>query len=595
MAAAATITTTTGGTIGSATTTTAAATHHPQRSYNTRLSTVSVTQLLSDSCSSLLNRIANRVRGPSVHTLDQSRNRRSKGPTSSVREKANLNTVTTPDPSASSYTPRRYNHNDLARSSTAGHLADRLESSKYWRSGEDVNRNVVALGHVDSSKRWLTVPSYAVKCDRERERGRDRDVRLATRADVPEWRQRSFANHHSRSSKRLGLEDSVAVAEPADGGRLRSYNLGTTRSRLEDKYYDVLEKSASSRVHKQRPLTKSATSVVLSEKAYPFVATATAASSRRGKTREHTPYREEKTRSEHRHKSSSRRETVLYSFKPLKGEGRESANASSRLRLHSSSKELSRSRRDSPHVSVAKSPGPDKSDRTARRDKITRTKSCVQADFAAAAVLNQTVATLEKPALSKVQTSASAGVDKLKPPENHERLSSSTSDREIKRKEIQALIEKYTGLEEQTVAQELPSVLVKCQKKYSAVLSTATADAVGELVAKAVSVGFLLDKTRKFERLSGTWCSFRLLLWKTVPRMPPSLIFSLISNPVNIGLLIERLRWCWIICCCCYYCCFFIASLLQFILSVNFVSSNCRFELVAWKIELCSPFVHERI
>lgn len=490
---------------------------HPQRSYNTRLSTVSVTQLLSDSCSNLLNRIASRVRGPSMHSFD-ARHRRSKGPGSNVQEKTSMMA----DVSPSAFNQKNYRHYDLTRSSTADHLSDRLDH-KYWtRNGKNKSKNVMMA---DDSKKWLSVPSYTAKCDRDRERMCV--SRTASKNDLLEWRNRNFVNNHNNRSKRPGFDD----IEPTncDNRFHASYNLNNTRSRLQDKYYDMLDKSTSCG-YKQRPLTKSATSVVLSEKAYPFVPTATV-SSRRDKAREHTPYRDEKTRSERRHKSSSRRETVLYSFKPLKNDARENLNVS-RLRLRSSSKESSRSRCDSPHLSVAKSACPSLN-RVTRRDKIIRTKSCVnETDLVACHSLSND----EKSQHSKIPRVTAVFVDELKPVENHERLSSSTSDREIKRKEIQALIEKYAGLEEKATSQELPSVLVKCQKKYSAVLSTATADA-GESIAKAVSVvGFLIQMCQVHVSYS-----FGLYFKKCIYLACICLIYTFF----NICLVVERpcLSW----------------------------------------------------
>lgn len=406
---------------------TSATTSRPQRSYSTRSSTVSVTQLLSDSCSSFLNRIASRVRGPSVNLDQASRSRRSKGPNNATREKHGAVPLT---PSASfavnSEAPRSsLSSNDLSRHCNV----ERKLDHKYWtRSREDV-----------TDKKWLSVP--------ESIRSRD-----AAKRDFPEWKYKSFAgDHYGKSNRSLYKEGDLAAASVADmrsSKNLNSYYLGATRSRLEDKYYDVLGKSTYTT--KPRQLAKSATSVILSEKAYPYVSTA--ASSRRGKTRDSTPYREDKTRSEHRHKSSSRRETVLYTFKPLRGEGRE-GTAASRHRLNSSScKDLTRLRADSPHVSV----------HATKSEKRSIEKS---------------VAVKPRvPLVPLVTIDADKTVENVQNGKTveSERVSSSASDREIKRKEIQALIEKYAGLDEQTATQELPSVLVKCQKKYSAVLSTAT-------------------------------------------------------------------------------------------------------------------------
>lgn len=412
----------------------------PQRSYSTRSSTVSVTQLLSDSCSSFLNRIANRVRGPSVNLESASRNRRSKGPNMVVRDKQPI-----PLSTSASFVVKPEPRSGLSSSDLSKQChVERKHDHQYWtRSREDVR----------DGKRWLTVPESV----KSREH--------AAKRDYPEWKYKSFATgeHYGKSNRSLYGAGDVAAASVSDmrsGRNANSYYLGATRSRLEDKYYDVLAKSSYTK--QQRPLAKSATSVVLSEKAYPYVSTAaTAITTRRGKTRDTTPYREEKTRSEHRHKSSSRRETVLYTFKPLRCEGRE-GTASSRHRLNTSSscKDLSRLRAGSPHVSAQKTKSEKRSIEKTAPIKPRVPLVTVDVDKTVSEASAENGKTLES-----------------------ERVSSSASDRDIKRKEIQALIEKYAGLDEQT-SQELPSVLVKCQKKYSAVLSPATA----ECAAKAVSV-----------------------------------------------------------------------------------------------------------
>lgn len=489
------------------------------------------------------------------------RSRRSKGPNNSsggsAREKntsLSHNTTaaatTAGSTAAGTYTPRHsVSHNDLSPRQAGAHSRhtdSRKLDHSYWprSSREDVR---------DAKRSWLVVPESKSSNSVNSNSSRTAPDAVKHRRDPLDWKYRSFAaassssgpdyygktNSNSSSSRSIygdgDLCSSASVSDMRSGcGKTSNpaYYLGSTRSRLEDKYYDKLysnsnaSSSSSYVAYKQRPLTKSATSVILSEKAYPYVSTAAsahnaaaaAAAARRGKTRDTTttttPYREtvdkSGARSEHRHKSSSRRETVLYTFKPLRGEDRNQSRH--RLQSSSSCKDFSRLRADSPHVSsVQRSPAAaahtSKSekrsvDKTSTFKPVTPSIPTIAVDCdGSSTTTGDTVATAVAPAAAaKSKTAASA---KTLAPENGktlntERVSSSeTSDREIKRKEIQALIEKYAGLDEQTTSQELPSALVKCQKKYSAVLSNTTGPAglvdihlssVAVAAAKAVSV-----------------------------------------------------------------------------------------------------------
>ncbi len=371
---------------------------------------------------------------------------------------------------------------------------------KCWSGKEDANKNVG-----DDPKKWLAAPSnsYVPKADRDPARhGRNHLGRRNLGSSFNEHYSRPrkltlydgdiLRNDHSSSSSNcLHAGKSTTAGSRLEDGRYYGSRMKENLycgARLKDnKYYDAVGRSYA---YKERPLAKSATSVVLSEKAYPFVSTA--ASSRRGKTRDNTPYREEKGQSEYRHKSSSRRETYVYSFRPLKGDGPD-RSAVSRSRLASSSaKDLSRLRRDSPHVSVGRR-SVTTVENSSRRERVSSTKNLNQVTSNAhsdmkteherrSTHVDKTAAAVSK--LANAETKA-----ELKPPQTEDsRLSSSTSDREVKRKEIQELIDKYAGLKKETAAQELPTVLVKYQKKYSAVLSTATANSYECTNAMAVSV-----------------------------------------------------------------------------------------------------------
>lgn len=111
----------------------------------------------------------------------------------------------------------------------------------------------------------------------------------------------------NRTSAAIGITSpSTSVSQNTE-----SSLIGSTRSRLEDKYSAVLERLAGKRRDPERtlepstsktiekranPLTKSATSVVLSEKAYPYVSGIG--------YREKTPYRSSAHRlSQHQHQS----------------------------------------------------------------------------------------------------------------------------------------------------------------------------------------------------------------------------------------------------------------------------------------------------
>ncbi|KAG8286631.1 Dual specificity protein kinase clk2 [Homalodisca vitripennis] len=267
-----------------------------RRARYARSSTVSVTQLLQDSCSSLLNRITSRVRGPSAAT-DAAK------PTQGtrVRDRENIEPP-----------PRRLHRN-----------ADK--AAETYNNGE-------------------------------------------TNAPV--------ARPRFEDTTRSRLEEKYA---------------DSTRSRLEDKYSAALERYSrrNRREEKEQSgghsLTKSATthSILLSEKAYPYVsATSTSV------VREKTPYRADRHR---RHT-----ETRQHKIRPLRAGGLTGELNDSRLTL----------------VPV---------------DQNTEAGG-----------------------------RGGGGGGEEGSPEN---------DRQARRKEIQSLILKYTGLEDS--AEEQTSALARCQQKYS--------------------------------------------------------------------------------------------------------------------------------
>ncbi|KAK7603478.1 hypothetical protein V9T40_003477 [Parthenolecanium corni] len=561
----------------------------PQRSYNTRSSTVSVTQLLSDSCSSLINRIANRVRGPSVHAID-GRSRRSKGPTSALaaagvvrscdKSSANVGAPAVDEfqtgRTTAAHPKREYRYGDSSR-----HQTDRLER-KHWaqqqqphhhRDKDDALKRSSSNVLVDT-KRWLSIPSGEyVGSARERLHreptsrsgaGRSHAARREYGVGAKDASDCVATSAPSTTAPKLSIYDSDAAAGARNSrvGGSHSFRLATARrtSRPDDRYDDLLGRCTYA--YKERPLAKSATSIVLSEKAYPFVATAAACQRRAAKLRERTPYREEKAQQQplperqlrsydYRHKSAGgaggRRETLLYSFRPLKGcadcgSGRDSTLSVSRTRLDSSSThDLTRSRRDSPHVSRTRGSTTARRDLSApRRDALSSSRgtylsrltigrdydddgsstvivpaaepattgrkavevTAVPQECGAPAPVTRAKKTparfvddgggVEGPSNMVAAAAQSTATLKLPAPGGAEngagRVSSSTSDREVKRKEIQALIEKYAGLVEQS-ANEVPNVLVKYQKKYSALLASSSTSESQELAAaKAVSV-----------------------------------------------------------------------------------------------------------
>lgn len=271
-----------------------------------RSSTVSVTQLLTDSCSSLLNRLTSRVRGPSTAA-------------------------------------------DKPVTVTSSSSSSRL--------------------HPERDRENIEPP---------RRHHRHHTSELHASAAAAEQRPVRTTRHEDTTRSRL--EERYA---------------DSTRSRLEDKYSAALERY-SRRKEKERStgrsLAKSATthSILLSEKAYPYVSAGSSSSS--SVVREKTPYRSERHR---RHTEARQHKT-----RPLR------------------TNELSDSR-----LTLVPTP-----------------------------LAPLATAELDEPAVVDGDTDV---------------------DRRAKRKEIQSLIMKYTGVEDG--ADEASSVLARCQQKYSSYLAHKTA------------------------------------------------------------------------------------------------------------------------
>lgn len=216
----------------------------PRRHRYTRSSTASVTQLLSDSCTSFIQRLTTRVRGPS-QILDAT----PLGPRNRLEDKCTI--------SARQRIEKKY------RQLALKDLDDASENSlgKYGRS----HSNIKATGKRISK---LCVDDL-VKSE-ELEPSRSREITSA-------------------SDKKIDVKNVKKSNRSLKDDRYTS--LGSTRTRLEDKYAVVLDKYVKKNPDLQKAesppnfsLKKSATTanVILVEKAYPFVAHI---------PREKTPYR----------------------------------------------------------------------------------------------------------------------------------------------------------------------------------------------------------------------------------------------------------------------------------------------------------------
>lgn len=234
----------------------------PRRRY-ARSSTTSVTQLLSDSCSSLIHRLTNKVRGPSQ----------------------------TSDPNIL----RTKNHVDVYSDIPLRHEADKSKLELDKRNKTDhikIKRNRTE-GLKSDYKNFFT----GLK-----DGGIHSNLELGNDENLVEKRIGEVNKEIENCQKEYNQEPKIIKRDeekPVKGRFLEDLSLnslGATRMRLEDKYSDALNKvvkrkrdlqKALSPIEPRLELTKSATtaSILLSEKAYPFVSSPVLA------PRAKTPYR----------------------------------------------------------------------------------------------------------------------------------------------------------------------------------------------------------------------------------------------------------------------------------------------------------------
>lgn len=292
-----------------------------------RSSTASMTQLLSDSCSSLLHRLTSRVRGPSASVDSPSSSSSSRGvgasaglslSTLGLSPLAPLSTPSWNAPAAAAHdrTKDRDRARDRDPRDNRDHDIGRPRSPTFTTFGQTRSRLEKKYG-----QKKTTSPPPSPVARRSAQRGRHSKPRAAGAAARKDGKD---------ASPLLG----VSKVRHTDhyGARTPSSpqpELGSTRSRLEDKYSAILakygreprdkertaERRAAGLAHGDRhgdrrspqplplALSKSATTaIVLSEKAYPYVSSPAA-----GPAREKTPYRcgdharRSRQRSGHRH------------------------------------------------------------------------------------------------------------------------------------------------------------------------------------------------------------------------------------------------------------------------------------------------------
>lgn len=290
-----------------------------------RSSTASMTQLLSDSCSSLLHRLTSRVRGPSASVDSPASSSRGVGASAGL-------SLSTLSPSLSSWsnsaaTPRadhpsgsapdRGKDRDRARDRDYDHDPGRPRSPTFSTFGQTRSRLEKKYG-----QKKTTSPSPSAR--RSTQRGRHSKPRAAAASGNPTATGAATRKDAKDGSPLLG----VSKVRHTDHYGARSVRtpsspqpeLGSTRSRLEDKYSAILAKygretrevertaerrGAEGQGHGDRrspqplALSKSATtSIVLSEKAYPYVSSGPGLGP--GPAREKTPYRYGERRSRQR-------------------------------------------------------------------------------------------------------------------------------------------------------------------------------------------------------------------------------------------------------------------------------------------------------
>ncbi|KAI5750060.1 hypothetical protein M8J76_012526 [Diaphorina citri] len=368
----------------------------PRRHRYGRSSTVSVTQLLQDSCSNLIHRIATRVRGPSQT------NEPPQTTTATVNSSPKFGRFL-----STNNTERQLN--PLSHSSSKGYFSERHE------------------------RRWRT---------------------NTARLKLPE---------ESASSSCSNLNNSLHNIS----------SLGVTRSRLEDKYSNILEKYDSPRYRSQKETPADSNRIIRkkslcdkygSDLAPPSTSGVSRLSTTREKTRDKTPYAgDHLRRSIHRPSSSRvRQKSGLFSTYS-------STNSAS---THSHLDTLA----NDENVANNNIPSSSRLQPSLSRTSLSTFKPLDQPENkmynvrpwkpgkSEAKTVTPTKQLDSKLSLCKKTSTALDNIDLLDPV---------VSEREAKRKEIQSLIMKYAAVDDETEEQcePTPSAITKCQQKYSSILA----------------------------------------------------------------------------------------------------------------------------
>lgn len=409
----------------------------PRRHRYARASTTSVTQLLSDSCSSLLNRLTKR--GPS-EKIDRNANLSTFQPTVkpryddfklfNTRKNSVLNSV------------KRYED-----SRSYDHSPDGLS---YGSSKHRVDEKAPALsyGNISRSRQNVTpIRTFA-----------------STKSRTEESRPllSTFINNKPKSR----VDDSPPVSSSRQPLRETDVNrnnivhssstiLGSTRSRLEDKYSAVLDKVANRKKELEkkdnddrertiepsisRSIVKSITNAVFGEKSYPYVNPVTP----REKTRDKTPFKHnaDKKASIHRnyvddhkqHHDHRDNNSSLYSFDRIHGKDRDSAY---RMKAKSNHENRRISRTEKSETS----------------ERLAQMRLC-PVNIDDESINGRRMAPLSTSASSNIVSSGRANNKQERAFHEEDDETTPIADpavleRENRRKEIQSLIMKYSALDE---------------------------------------------------------------------------------------------------------------------------------------------------
>ncbi|KAK9505258.1 hypothetical protein O3M35_009349 [Rhynocoris fuscipes] len=218
--------------------------------YN-RASTVSVTQLLSDSCSSLIQRITSKVRGPSIASHITSPSRKS---TQEDETPRCLKTKLAPE------------LDTAGTSGTISPSASRARRSKRQERSLGRNAGSTVVGGLNSGRR-NTIEDYYSK-----------------------WGLDNYSWASSRASSRLNKTVKSPEVNTPERPRRKDERKNSTSLKYKEQncssHNSRKSQSSGTAATSVNPLQKSTTSVVLAEKAYPYVSLT---------PREKTPFRRRKS------------------------------------------------------------------------------------------------------------------------------------------------------------------------------------------------------------------------------------------------------------------------------------------------------------